>query len=65
VAAGQARYAATCATCHGQSKSSDAKVNTAAKLTAVMNAQSAHQPLRASLTAQDRLDIAAYVASPK
>jgi hypothetical protein len=51
--------------CHGTGKASDSKVNTATKLTSVLNSVSSHAGLRTSLTAQDKLDIAAYVASPK
>ena len=65
VAAGLTKYASNCSGCHGLGKASDNKVNTAAGLTGVMNAVGSHTALRTSLTAQDRLDIAAYVASPK
>lgn len=65
VADGLAKYTANCSGCHGQSKASDAKVNTAAKLASVMNSVGSHAGLRSTLTEQDRLDIAAYVASPK
>lgn len=65
VANGQAKYAANCSGCHGQGKASDTKVNTATKLASVMNSVGSHAGLRSTLTEQDRLDIAAYVASPK
>ena len=65
VAAGSAKYATNCSGCHGTGKASDTKVNTAAKLTTVMNSIGSHSGLRTSLSDQDRLDIAAYVASPK
>ena len=65
VAAGQAKYQASCSGCHGQGKASDSKVNTAAKLASVINSVGSHSGLRNALSEQDRLDIAAYVASPK
>ena len=65
VAAGLTKYTASCSGCHGQSKASDSKVNTAAKLASVMNSVGSHSGVRGTLTEQDRLDIAAYVASPK
>jgi mono/diheme cytochrome c family protein len=65
VASGLAKYTANCSGCHGQGKASDTKVNTATKLASVMNSVGSHAGLRSTLTEQDRLDIAAYVASPK
>jgi len=67
VATGQAIYTANCTGCHGTSKASDTKVNTATKVTSVMNSVSNHvnAGLNTRFTDQDKLDLAAYVASPK
>lgn len=67
MATGQALYAANCTGCHGTSKASDTKVNTASKITSVMSSVSNHvnAGLNTRFSAQDKLDLAAYVASPK
>ena len=65
VAAGMALYNSTCINCHGTSKASDPKVNTVAGLTTVMGSVSSHSSLNTSLTTQNRLDLAAYIASAK
>ena len=65
VAAGSTKYANSCSGSDGLSKASDPKVDTAAKLTSVLNGVGSHSGLRTSLSDPDRLDIAAYVASRK
>jgi mono/diheme cytochrome c family protein len=67
VASGQAIYTANCTGCHGTSKASDTKVNTASKITTVMNSVSSHvnAGLNTRFSDQNKLDLAAYIASPK
>jgi mono/diheme cytochrome c family protein len=67
VASGLALYTANCAGCHGNGKASDAKVSTPTGITTVMNSVGTHKSmgLNTKFSAQDLLDLAAYVASPK
>jgi len=60
-------YNNICANCHGTSKASDAKVNTASKITTVMSSVGSHvnAGLNTRFTDQDKLDLAAYIASAK
>jgi mono/diheme cytochrome c family protein len=67
VASGLAIYTASCSGCHGSGKASDSKVATPSGITNVMNSVSTHKSmgLNTKFSAQDLLDLAAYVASPK
>lgn len=60
-----ALYNSTCMNCHGTSKASDPKVNTVAGLASVLSSVGSHSSLNTSLTTQNRLDLAAYIASVK
>ncbi len=65
VAAGLALYSGKCAGCHGTSKASASAARTATGLAAVMQSVGSHSGVGPTLSVQDRLDLAAYIASAK
>ncbi len=62
-----ALYNANCSGCHGSSKASDPKVNTASKLASVLSSVATHKSMGLDTRFADQalLDIAAYVSSAK
>ena len=67
MASGLALYNDNCSGCHGTSKASDTKANTATKLSSVLNSVSTHTSvgLNTRFSSQQLLDLSAYIASPK
>jgi hypothetical protein len=65
VAAGLALYNGKCAGCHGTSKANASAARTATGLAAVMQSVGSHAGVGPTLSAQDLLDLSAYIASAK
>jgi cytochrome c1 len=59
-------YNTNCSGCHGSSKASDSKVATVSGLTTVLKeSQHVSAGLNTKFTAQNLLDLSAYISSPK
>jgi hypothetical protein len=65
VATGLALYNGKCSGCHGISKANASAAKTAAGLAAVLKSVGSHASVGPTLSAQDVLDISAYIASPQ
>jgi mono/diheme cytochrome c family protein len=59
-------YNTNCSGCHGTGKASDSKVATVSGITTIMKeSQHVSAGLNTRFTAQNMLDLAAYISSPK